>query len=509
MTVNYTTLLGLAKPVSGTESGTWGDTVNTNLTDYLDSAVAGTQIISGGSTQIAVTLSKTTGTALIQVGSGTAGSSQYQVIKCSGAPASLLTVTVPTAEKTYLVINATSTSQSVKIVGASGTGVTILSGKTSIVAWNGSDFVEITPATATTATTATNLKFPTTFKMQGDVTSGNITFDGQVGGTVKTFDTTITSGIISNKLEPSPNRSKKDDYVLVFRTGEGLLKQTRDVFIADLGVPIGAIMPYAGETAPTGYLLCDGGEVEISKFRDLYNIIGDRYGTSSRGAAGLTFVLPDLRGRFSLGKHNMDNANTVPIAGGFVDAGGGLPTANLFPSGSFTVGKYYKIVNVGTTDFTKIGAATNTVGLIFKATGSGSTAGPSGSTAGTGTAQYPSRISGLEATTLGGEGGQNTNTLTVTNLPQHQHDFRALKSDGTKAASPFYATRLGTSAPSDLEQAEQAFLGRGPTTPGQMQYLPASGGIKNYETSELGQPFALMNPFLTVNYIIRSGPPVF
>jgi hypothetical protein len=146
MTVNYTTLLGLAKPVSGTESGTWGDTVNTNLTDYLDSAVAGTQIISGSLT--AVTLSKTTGASLSQAGTGSTGSSQYQIIRCTGNPASLLTITVPAADKTYVVINATSTSQSVKIVGAGPTtGITILSGKTSIVAWNGTDFVEITPST--------------------------------------------------------------------------------------------------------------------------------------------------------------------------------------------------------------------------------------------------------------------------------------------------------------------------------------------------------------------------
>jgi hypothetical protein len=146
MTVNYTTLLGLAQPVSGTEAGTWGDTVNNNVTAYLDDAIAGAQIISG--TLTAVTLSKTTATNLSQAGTGSTGSSQYQIIRCTGAPASLLTITVPAANKTYVVINATSTSQSVKIVGAGPTtGVTILSGKTSIVAWNGSDFVEVTPNT--------------------------------------------------------------------------------------------------------------------------------------------------------------------------------------------------------------------------------------------------------------------------------------------------------------------------------------------------------------------------
>ena len=148
MTVNYTTLLGLAKPVSGTESGTWGDTVNTNLTDYLDSAVAGTQIISGSLT--AVTLSKTTGASLSQAGTGATGSSQYQIIRCTGNPSSLLTITAPATDKTYVIINATSPSQSVKIVSAGPTtGVTITAGSQAIVAWNGSDFVNLTPVGVT------------------------------------------------------------------------------------------------------------------------------------------------------------------------------------------------------------------------------------------------------------------------------------------------------------------------------------------------------------------------
>jgi hypothetical protein len=147
MTINYTTLLGLAEPVTGTESGTWGDDVNKGITDYLDIAVAGTQTISGS--QTAVTLSVTNGSSagnnIAQAGSGSTGSSQYQVINCTGNPAGLLTITVPASSKTYVIINATSTSQSVKIVGTGPTsGVTIASGQKAFVAWNGTDFVRVT-----------------------------------------------------------------------------------------------------------------------------------------------------------------------------------------------------------------------------------------------------------------------------------------------------------------------------------------------------------------------------
>ena len=142
MTTAYTSLLGLALPVTGELSGTWGDTVNNYITQYTDAAVAGTQTISG--TQTAVTLSITNGGSLSQAGSGTTGSAQYQVINCTGAPASLLTITAPASSKTYVIVNTTSTSQSVKIVGVGPTtGVTIVSGEKAIVAWNGSDFVKV------------------------------------------------------------------------------------------------------------------------------------------------------------------------------------------------------------------------------------------------------------------------------------------------------------------------------------------------------------------------------
>jgi hypothetical protein len=55
-----------------------------------------------------------------------------------------LTITAPAASKPYIVINGTSTSQSVKIVGAGPTtGVTMVSGESAVVAWNGSDFVKV------------------------------------------------------------------------------------------------------------------------------------------------------------------------------------------------------------------------------------------------------------------------------------------------------------------------------------------------------------------------------
>ena len=78
-----------------------------------------------------------------------------------------------------------------------------------------------------------------------------------------------------------------------------------------------------------------------------------------------------------LSRINMrDNFNRV--TGTFNDAANKWITADYpeltttTPAGSFVTGQTYAITLVGTTDFTAIGASSNTVGIVFKATGAGS-----------------------------------------------------------------------------------------------------------------------------------------
>ena len=195
MTTAYSTNLELALPVQGELSGTWGDTVNNGITQYLDAAIAGSQIISGS--QTAVTLTNTNGDAtatnIAQAGSGATGTAQYQIIRCTGNPAGLLTVTISDTgvagySKTFVIINATSTSQSVKIVGSGPTtGITVVSGDKALVAWNGSDFVRVG---ASAGGSNTQVQFNSSGNLAG---SANLTFDG----------TTLTAAGLSGPLNGS------------------------------------------------------------------------------------------------------------------------------------------------------------------------------------------------------------------------------------------------------------------------------------------------------------------
>lgn len=133
MTTAYTSLLGLALPVTGELSGTWGDTVNTAITSLLDTAVAGTTSIT---TDADITLTTTTG-----------ASNQARQAIILWNPASGTTtryITAPAQSKLYTVINASGGTQSIVIRGAGPTtGVTIAKGESAMVAWNGSDFVKV------------------------------------------------------------------------------------------------------------------------------------------------------------------------------------------------------------------------------------------------------------------------------------------------------------------------------------------------------------------------------
>jgi len=63
--------------------------------------------------------------------------------------------------------------------------------------------------------------------------------------------------------------------------------------------PTGTIQPHAGGTAPDGFLVCDGTIVDIADYPKLYAVIGTSWGYGNND--GLTFHLPDLRGRFLRG----------------------------------------------------------------------------------------------------------------------------------------------------------------------------------------------------------------
>ena len=90
----------------------------------------------------------------------------------------------------------------------------------------------------------------------------------------------------------------------------------------------GMLMPYAGTSAPTGWLFCYGQAVSRTTYADLFVALSTTY-----GRCATTFNLPDLRGRTIAGQDDMGGASanrlTSPINGDTLGASGGSESHTL------------------------------------------------------------------------------------------------------------------------------------------------------------------------------------
>lgn len=75
-------------------------------------------------------------------------------------------------------------------------------------------------------------------------------------------------------------------------------------------LPPGSLFPFAGSSAPSGFLICDGAAISRATFSDLFSAIGTLYGA---GDGTTTFNLPNLAGRMVLG---VSGAHTLASTGG-------------------------------------------------------------------------------------------------------------------------------------------------------------------------------------------------
>ena len=173
-----TTLLGLLTPTQGTLSGTWGDSVNYGISDYVDIAIAGTLSFAGDG---AITLLNTLGSAS---GNGfNTTTAQYMVIRITGTQSIVKIITGPSYSKLYMVDHAGATS-AVTFKAAGQSGVSIAVGEKAFVYYNGTDYVKVASSTADGVTT---IDFGSTGLTPNTATSGAVAVAGTLvpanGGT--------------------------------------------------------------------------------------------------------------------------------------------------------------------------------------------------------------------------------------------------------------------------------------------------------------------------------------
>lgn len=146
--------------------------------------------------------------------------------------------------------------------------------------------------------------------------------------------------------------------------------------------PIGSGMDWYTDTAPSGWLICDGRAISRTTYSALFAVLGTTFGT---GNGTTTFNLPDARGRVLVGKDSTTlagsaNVITASIVGTKVGTETHTLTVAQMPSHShrhafYSAGNeaagYGLTVTAGFADRPFLSAPYNTTGALIENTGSG------------------------------------------------------------------------------------------------------------------------------------------
>jgi len=131
MPTSYTSNLKLALPATGELDGTWGTVVNENITSMIEEALTARASVSSWSSNAAT----------ITTANGVTSAGRAMMLDLSGTLTAAGTLTVPTANKMYIVRNGTTGGYAVTVKMASGTGFSVPNGAVLIVYSDGTNVV--------------------------------------------------------------------------------------------------------------------------------------------------------------------------------------------------------------------------------------------------------------------------------------------------------------------------------------------------------------------------------
>lgn len=123
--------------------------------------------------------------------------------------------------------------------------------------------------------------------------------------TYGTFTGASSNSAGGNGLVPAPSMGQQNRFLRGDATWQV-------IDTSSAGVPTGSLVPFAGTTVPSGYLLCNGANVSRTTYAKLYGVIGTRYGA---GNGSTTFGLPNFNDRFIEGTTNTSNVGKYLEAG--------------------------------------------------------------------------------------------------------------------------------------------------------------------------------------------------
>lgn len=277
---------------------------------------------------------------------------------------------------------------------------------------------------------------------------------------------------------------------------ENLLKQTTSVSATEgvrgAGfVPSGVVLPFAGTTAPAGWLFCYGQSLANASYPDLYAAIGTTYGSVD----GSHFNLPDMRGRVGAGKDDMGGTGAgrlaVTLTGTKASTSSGVITG-LSSTAGLAAGMQAFGTGIGTSAVINSIDSGTQVTLSVNSTSTGSTS---------------IRFAFVDGVTLGASGGSHIQTLSATQIPSHNHPVFLNDPGHSHSTSAVYFTGSNNiSGGSTANLNIQALASSTVTTGITVRDATGGGGTANQTALSTGGGGAHSNtqPTLVLNQIIKT-----
>jgi hypothetical protein len=156
----------------GDQSGIWGQTTNNNLGTLLEQAIAGV-----------VSFDMLDGNYTLTNFNGVSDEARNMVLVATGANSAVRDIIPPLVEKVYIVKNSTTGGYGVRVIGSSGTGVTVFSGATVIVYCDGTNFYAVNNESVGNFTVNGTLDVTGTTTLNAALIYGGVTLSNAVTGT--------------------------------------------------------------------------------------------------------------------------------------------------------------------------------------------------------------------------------------------------------------------------------------------------------------------------------------
>lgn len=185
-------------------------------------------------------------------------------------------------------------------------------------------------------------------------------------------------------------------------------------------VPTGSILPYAGSSAPTNWLLCDGSAVSRVTYATLFALVSTTYGS---GDGSTTFNLPNLKNRIPIG------AGAATVVATFSSRASNVITVTGLTNASNNEFQTGQAVTYHTTSGVMTGLTNDTVYYIIRVTNTSFSLASSLANAQNGTViSLSSDGTGTQTFTLtfttrtrGDYGGEENHAMSSTELLAHTH----------------------------------------------------------------------------------------